>query len=74
MSLAVTTKQWGNSVGVIIPKEVVDTLHIKPGEELIMNIEKKQNVLKELFGALPFKEPTEKILRETRKEMEGRWL
>ena len=74
MSLAVTTKQWGNSVGIVIPKEVVDTFHIKPGEELIMHIEKKQNVLKELFGALPFKEPTEKILRETQKEMEGRWL
>ena len=74
MSLAVTTKQWGNSVGIVILKEVVDTFHIKPGEELIMHIEKKQNVLKELFGALPFKEPTEKILRETQKEMEGRWL
>ncbi len=61
-------------MGIILPREVVGTLDLKPGEEILIDIEKKQNVLKELFGALPFKEPTEKILRDTRKEMEGRWL
>ena len=74
MAVAVKTKQWGNSIGVILPREVINALDLKPGEEVVIDIEKKQNVLKELFGALPFKEPTEKILHDTRKEMEGQWL
>ena len=74
MTFAVKTKQWGNSVGVVIPKEVVTHLDIKPGEVVFLDIEKKENVLKELFDTLKFRQPTTKILREVRKELEGKWL
>lgn len=34
---------------------------------------KKQNVLKELFGALPSKKSAEQLLKESRK-LESKWL
>lgn len=61
------TKKWGNSIGIRIPKKVVDELDIKEGQELVVEIGKKENPLRELFGALKFKEPTEKILKEIRR-------
>ena len=68
------TKQWGNSIGVIIPKDMVREMGIKPNEEICFEVKKrKTNALKELFGALPFSKPTEQLLRESRKELESKY-
>ena len=68
-------KQWGNSLGVVIPNEVVNSLHIRAGEDIIIQIKKKENPLKELFGALKFKKPTEQLLKEFRMEFkESKWM
>ncbi len=67
------TKKWGNSIGVIIPKEEINKMNISEGQEIMITIEKKENPLKELFGALNFRKSTKQILRETRKEMESKW-
>ncbi|HLD97236.1 MAG TPA: AbrB/MazE/SpoVT family DNA-binding domain-containing protein [Candidatus Nanoarchaeia archaeon] len=65
--LVCTTKKWGNSVGIRIPKKVAEALDLKEEQEIIVEIRKKENPLRELFGALKFDEPTEKILKEIRK-------
>ena len=70
----VKTKQWGNSIGIIIPKDLVNDLSLVPGEEVAIEISKKQNVLKELFGALNWGKDKQKVLKEVRKELEGKWL
>mgnify|MGYP001570131613 CR=1 FL=1 len=65
----------GNSVGAIFPADIVKEQHLKPGEELVVTIQKKSNVLKELFGALPSKKSAETVLKEYRKEFrESKWL
>ncbi len=74
MDTVVKAKEWGNSLGIVLPSELVKRKGIKPGEEVIINIEKKQNVLKELFGALKFKQPVDRFLKTFRKEMESKWL
>ena len=74
MAIEVKTKQWGNSLGIVIPAEITNKLNIKPNEEIIIEIEKKNNVLKELFGALKTKKSTEQILKEARKDFESKWL
>lgn len=74
METIVKTKKWGNSVGLVLPAEFVKQQHIHPGEELVIELKKKQNVLKELFGALPFKKSTEQLLKETRKELDSKWM
>ena len=69
------TKQWGNSLGIVIPKEVVKEMNIKPNEEVCLDINKKgTNVLKELFGALPFKKSTKQLLKESREELESKHI
>ena len=74
MAIEVRTKRWGSSIGVVIPSETIERLNIKPDEDIVIEIEKKNNVLKELFGAVKFKRSTEEILKETRKDMESKWL
>jgi bifunctional DNA-binding transcriptional regulator/antitoxin component of YhaV-PrlF toxin-antitoxin module len=68
------TRAWGNSIGVVIPREVVRELNIKPHEELVIDIQRKSGtVLKELFGALKWKKPPREVLREARRGMESRF-
>ena len=63
------TKQWGNSLAVIIPKEKVEELKLKPGEEININIKKNTNILKEIFGSINFNRPAEALLKEDRKKI-----
>ena len=74
MAIEVKTKKWGNSIGVVIPKETIERFNIKPEEEIIIEIEKKNNVLKELFGKARFKKSSKKMIQEFRKEFESKWL
>ena len=67
------TKQWGNSIGVILPKDIIREKNIKPDEEIIIDIEKKRSILRELFGALRFKKSTKTLLEESRKSLESKF-
>ena len=69
----VKTKKWGNSLGIILPADVVKAERLKEGEIVVVKIERKYNVLKEMFGTVKFKRPTEEILKEVRKEMKSKW-
>jgi len=54
-------RKWGNSIGITLPNEIVEEGDIKTKKEInILIIEKKVN-LKEIFGSLKLKEPTQKI-------------
>lgn len=66
------TKQWGNSIGIIIPSEIIREMNIKPNEEIVVDIEKKKSVLKELFGSIKFKKPPSQAVKDFRKEMESK--
>ncbi len=41
MEVELEVKRIGNSLGVIIPKKVAETLKLAPGEKIIIKIEKK---------------------------------
>ena len=71
--LKVHTKRWGNSLGVVIPKRAVEELNLKPHEDLVIEIKKTNNVLKELFGTLRWKKPIGDVLREARKELQSKY-
>ncbi len=74
MSIAVKTKSWGNSLGIIIPSEMVHEFSLNPGDEVVIELQKKQNVLKELFGTIKFKRSTKEILSEVREELKSKWF
>ena len=66
------TKRWGNSLGIIIPRAIVESEHIKEHQELNWVILKDNtNVLKETFGMLKgkIKKPTQQIMDEIRAEL-----
>ena len=63
------TKKSGNSIGVIIPKEVIREQSIKPDQEITLMINKKPITKgKDIWGTLKFKESTEELMREIDKE------
>ena len=64
-------KQIGNSVGIIIPKEVAKGMNLKPETEVVIDIKKKSNVLKELFGAMPDLKDVD--LKRIRKNLESKY-
>lgn len=69
MEIKAKTKKWGNSIGVLIPKEVIRRENIKPEQEIILTINKKPITKgKDIWGTLKFKESTEKLMREIDKE------
>ena len=74
MSVNVKTKVWGNSIGVVIPREIAKSLKIDPGEEIVIEVMKKENVLKELFGSLSFKKTREELVKNVRKDHGGIWV
>lgn len=74
MIIEAELKSWGNSIGVIIPREALNIERAKVGEKVVLEFKKKENPLKELFGALKFSKPTEQIIKENRKFLESKWM
>jgi antitoxin component of MazEF toxin-antitoxin module len=66
------TKQWGNSLGIIIPKDAVKKYALKPHEDILIELKGRTTVLKEMFGTLKFKKSTEEVLKEARAELESK--
>jgi antitoxin component of MazEF toxin-antitoxin module len=48
-------KRWGNSFGVVVPKEIVEKEGLKEGEEVEISVRKASDI-KHLFGRYPFKD------------------
>ena len=60
------TRKWGNSIGLIIPKNVAEKSHLKENKKLrIIIIE--ESPIKRTFGMLKeWKKPTKQIIKEMR--------
>ena len=68
------TRRWGNSLGIIIPQEAVRDMNLKTGEQITIEISKRENVLKELFGSGTSKKDTSTMIKEVRGELESKWI
>jgi len=62
-------RRWGNSIGLVIPSDIVEKENIRPGKEVEILIPKKTNVLKETFGTMKFKKTAQQMKDELRKEL-----
>ena len=62
------TRKWGNSLGVIIPKDIAEEEHLAENEKIFITIKKKHQA-KEFFGMLAgeWKKPTQEIKDEMRR-------
>ena len=59
-------RKWGNSIGITLPSEIVEEGRLKSDKEIKVLIVEKEVNLKEIFGSLKLKEPTQKIKDEMR--------
>ena len=51
MASEVVIKKWGNSMGVILPKELIEKEGLKENKKVLIEIVKEANLTK-LFGSL----------------------
>jgi antitoxin component of MazEF toxin-antitoxin module len=70
MELKTSARKWGNSLAIILPKELVIKNNIRENDEVIIEIEKRV-LAGELFGKFPRK--TKKTAQEIKKEMKKGW-
>ena len=68
LEVRVTLRRWGNSLGIVIPKDVVVREGLKEGDELEVKIRRIPS-LKSLFGKYRFKN-----LQEIKDELRKGWL
>lgn len=58
-------KQWGNSVGITIPREVIEKEHISIKKRTkFIAIGLEMDKLKKAFGTLNLKKSTQKVMNE----------
>ncbi|MFH1316690.1 MAG: AbrB/MazE/SpoVT family DNA-binding domain-containing protein [Candidatus Woesearchaeota archaeon] len=57
-------KHWGNSIGVTIPREIVKKNGIVPKKKVMLLVLREDNTLEKMFGSLPRKKSTQKIMDE----------
>ncbi len=68
MALKTRIRKWGNSVGVVIPKEELQVKNLHIGDEVFIDVQKKNNLM-EVFGSLKdWKIDAQKTKDELRKE------
>ena len=68
-----TLRAWGNSIGIVLPKEELRADSLGVNDEVEVIIKKKTNPLREIFGKLKFKTPTDQLLRQVDKDMESKY-
>ncbi|HLC91028.1 MAG TPA: hypothetical protein VJI15_04625 [Candidatus Nanoarchaeia archaeon] len=67
-----TTRKWGNSLGVILPKDVVQHEHLKENQKIKLWLPPQKKVdLSPLFGILKTNKSGQEIKDEIRKELHG---
>ena len=58
-------KQWGNSLGITIPKEIAEKGRISTQKEIqVLILNQSSEKLKQAFGTLKLKKPTQKAMDE----------
>ena len=71
-TIETTAKRWGNSIGIIIPKKVIDKEHIKTKDRVrILIIKESDRILRETFGLAKdkIKKTAQQIKNEIRNEL-----
>ena len=58
-------KQWGNSIGITIPREIIEKEKISPKKRTkFLVVGSEMETLKKAFGSLKLKKPTQKVMDE----------
>jgi len=67
MEIEAVAKRWGSSLGIILPKLVVEANKIRENDKIIVEV-KKRPIAGKLFGKLKnWKKPTQEIKDEMKR-------
>jgi antitoxin component of MazEF toxin-antitoxin module len=66
MAIEVSIKKWGNSMGIILPKELVKEKDLKENETILIEVVKKAD-LRHLFGSYRTKMTGQEFKDEVKK-------
>ncbi len=69
MAVELTLRKWGNSFGVVIPKELLRQKKIKPNDKVLIELIKPAD-LRDVFGTLKTKMSGQKFKDMVRKGWE----
>jgi len=71
MEIKAIAKRWGSSIGIVLPKLIVEENKIRENEEVIIEV-KKPFFVKELFGKYP-QWKSKKTAQELKDEARKGW-
>lgn len=67
MEIKTIAKKWGSSIGIILPKSMIEANRIRENDEIVIEI-KKKTLAGELFGKFPnWKKNTQEIKDEMKR-------
>lgn len=71
MECETITRRWGNSLGITLPKDIIEKENIQENEKIKVLILKKNQTLKKTFGMVKgkFNKNTKKIKEELKSEL-----
>lgn len=70
MEIETIAKKWGSSIGIVLPKSIVDNRKIRENDRVIIEI-KNRTLAKEFFGR--FKGKFKKSAQEIKDEAREGW-
>ncbi|MFA7708250.1 MAG: AbrB/MazE/SpoVT family DNA-binding domain-containing protein [Candidatus Pacearchaeota archaeon] len=70
MEFKTIARKWGSSIGVILPKSIIDENRIRENDEVFIEL-KKETILSDLFGKFPRK--SKKNPQEIKDEAREGW-
>ena len=73
MEIKATTRRWGNSIAIVIPREFVEKERIKEDQTIVLTISQERPKAGDVFGLARgrLREPTQKIKDEMRQGWES---
>ena len=70
MEIETKTKRWGSSIGIVLPKTLVEEAGIKPNDIIVIEVKKRLKV-KEVFGLFP--RTSKKTAQQIKDEIRAGW-
>lgn len=66
MMTEVIVKKWGNSMGIVLPKSLIEKEKIKANQKIVIQVIKRVDIT-DLFGSLKLRESPQKLKDRGRK-------
>jgi len=72
LEIETVVKEWGNSIGIVIPKEKALHEELKANDRVTILLTKESDSLKvkDIFGSVRWKTPIKRMMDEIDKEFE----